>query len=125
MLKGYTPVKEPIFEFMQLPRDHPRVSPTSSITIRPAYADDDFSLSRLAALDSADAVPAAPRLVAEVDGRLVAAVSLTDGSSIADPFTRTADVVELLRKAAAPRLVRRGRRGLTHLRQYRPLARFA
>jgi hypothetical protein len=101
------------------------VTSTSSITIRQAYADDDLSLTRLAALDSVDIVPAAPRLVAEVDGRLVAALSLTDGSSIADPFTRTADVLELLRKAAAPSQVRRGRRGLPRQRRSRPLARFA
>jgi hypothetical protein len=98
-------------------------STASSITIRPAYADDDLTLTRLAALDSADAAPAAPLLVAEVDGRLVAALSLSDGSSIADPFTRTAQLLELLRKAAAPSHVRPRRRGLTLRR--RPLARFA
>jgi hypothetical protein len=94
---------------------------SSSITIRPAYADDDLSLRRLAALDSADAVPPAPLLTAELDGRLVAALSLADGSSIADPFTRTAELLELLRRAAAPSHVRRRRRGLTHLA--RPLVR--
>ena len=96
---------------------------TASITIRPAYAEDDLSLTRLAALDSADATPAAPLLVGELDGRLVAALSLSDGSSIADPFTRTAEILELLRKAAAPSQVRRRRRGLTLRR--RPQASFA
>ena len=37
----------------------------SQITIRPGYADDERALIRLAALDSAPGVPAAPLLVAE------------------------------------------------------------
>jgi hypothetical protein len=40
-------------------------------------------------------------LVAEVDGTPVAAISLVDGHVVADPFERTADVVELLRLRAA------------------------
>ena len=48
--------------------------------------------------------------------RLIAAVSTRDGVAIADPFTRSADAVELLRRrarqldAARPRRRRRGRR---------------
>jgi hypothetical protein len=72
---------------------------TPTITIRPAYADDDAALGRLAALDSAD-VPDRPLLLAEVDGQLRVALSLADGSTIADPFARTSDLVELLRKHA-------------------------
>jgi len=74
---------------------------TAAITIRPAYADDDVALARLAALDSAEGPPAAPRVVAEVDGELRAALSLWDGSAIADPFYATADIVALLRVHAA------------------------
>jgi hypothetical protein len=83
------------------------------ITIRPAYADDQLALERLAALDSADAVPPAPLLIVEVDGRLHAALSLNDGSAIADPFVRTADLLELLRTRAnaAVRPRRRARLG--------------
>ena len=73
---------------------------TPTITIRPSYADDEQSLDRLAALDSSR-VPTGPLLLAEIDGELRAALSLSDGSSIADPFVRTADVVELLRVHAA------------------------
>jgi hypothetical protein len=73
----------------------------SSITIRPGYADDERALFRLAALDSAAGVPAAPLLVAEVDGELSAALSLHDGSVIADPFRPTADIVALLRAHVA------------------------
>jgi hypothetical protein len=68
---------------------------TASITIRSAYADDATALARLAALDSA-AVPPAPLLLAEVDGELRAALSLTDRSVIADPFFPTLDLVSLL-----------------------------
>jgi hypothetical protein len=74
---------------------------TPTITIRPAYADDDQSLLRLSVLDSAPGVPPAPLLLAEIDGELRAALSLSDGSTIADPFFPTADVIELLRVHAA------------------------
>jgi hypothetical protein len=73
---------------------------TASITIRPAYPDDEPALARLAALDSADAPPPPPRVVAEVDGELRAALSLGDGSAIADPFFATADILALLRTHA-------------------------
>ena len=86
----------------------------SQITIRPGYADDHLGLVRLAALDSA-VVPAEPLLVAEVDGELSAALSLADGTSIANPFRPTADIVALLRAHAttvtpAPRTRRRALR---------------
>jgi hypothetical protein len=73
----------------------------TSITIRPAYADDQRALFRLAALDSAAGVPAAPVLVAEVDEELHAALSLADGSVIADPFFPTQHLVRMLRAHAA------------------------
>jgi hypothetical protein len=84
----------------------------SQITIRPAYGDDSCALLRLAALDSASGVPPAPLVVAEVDGELSAALSLTDGSAIADPFRPTAQIVALLRAhvAAARPAPRRRRR---------------
>jgi hypothetical protein len=76
-------------------------SSTAQITIRFAYADDDLTLLRLAALDSAPVVPPMPLLLGEIDGEARAALSLRDGSSIADPFTYTAEVLELLRHRAA------------------------
>lgn len=78
-------------------------SPTSTVdplTIRLARDRDGAELWRLATLDSAD-VPAGPVLIAEVDGRAVAAVALADGAAIADPFHPTAGLVELLRVRAA------------------------
>ena len=54
---------------------------------------------RVAALDSAR-VPRSPLLVAEVDGEIRAALSLEDGSSVADPFHASLDLVDLLRTRA-------------------------
>ncbi len=60
---------------------------------RPA---DEIALRRLAALDST--LPLRGHsLVAEVGGRPVAALDLTDGRVVADPFVRTAGAVALLR----------------------------
>jgi hypothetical protein len=66
------------------------------LTIRVATPGDTRAVQRLAALDSA------PRfngrvLLAEADGELVAAISLVEGSVIADPFKPTAVIVRLLR----------------------------
>jgi hypothetical protein len=66
------------------------------VTIRPAYADDEPALLRLAALDSA-ALPRGPLLVAEIEGELRVAVSALDLTVIADPFHLTSDLVELVR----------------------------
>lgn len=73
---------------------------TAQILLRPAYADDERSLYRLAALDSTPAAPAPPLLVAEVEGELKAALSLSDGGAIADPFYPSAELVALLRAHA-------------------------
>ncbi len=72
----------------------------SEITIRPAYADDEAALTRLATLDSAR-VPSGRLLLAEVDGELRAALATDDGTVIADPFFRTVELIALLRKHAA------------------------
>ena len=72
----------------------------TDIVIRPASAADAAALRRLAALDGAPAPQAGPdALVAEQDGRLVAAHA--DGRAIADPFRPTAPIVELLRLRAS------------------------
>ena len=70
--------------------------PTPTISIRPATASDGRTLMRIAALDSAP-MPFGPVLIAEIDGEPKAALSLNDDRVIADPFTRTAEVVALLR----------------------------
>ncbi|RKQ84916.1 hypothetical protein C8N24_6547 [Solirubrobacter pauli] len=68
-------------------------------TIRFANAQDQAAVERLAQLDSS-VVPAAPLLLAEEGGRLIAAISARNGTAVADPFTRSADAVELLRRRA-------------------------
>ena len=70
-----------------------------AIVIRLSRPEDEPALVRLAALDSRP-VPAAPILVAEADGELRAALSLSDGAEIADPFHRTAPLAALLRARA-------------------------
>jgi hypothetical protein len=81
----------------------------AAITIRRLDESDSAALSRLAQLDSGS-VPEGAVLGAEVEGRLLAAVSLADGASVADPFSRTTELramIELraaqLRRREAPR----------------------
>jgi len=69
------------------------------ILLRRAVPQDGRTLKRLARLDSAH-VPEGELLVAEVDGRIAAAVALDGGRAIADPFRPTAELVELLRMRA-------------------------
>ena len=68
----------------------------NSVTVRPYLADDRRSLERLAALDDRR-VPAQPVVLAEVKGRLLAAVSERTGEAVADPFEPTAHLVAMLR----------------------------
>jgi hypothetical protein len=92
-------------------RSRPRVaragtSPTVSadaVTLRLSRPADDRALEDLAQLDCARLLHG-PHLVAEVGGALRAAISLTDGVVIADPFHRTTALVELLRAGANPQL---------------------
>jgi hypothetical protein len=58
------------------------------VTIRTLGETDRESVVRLAQLDSSP-VPEGDVLGAVVDGRLVAAVSLTSGDSVANPFIRS------------------------------------
>lgn len=67
--------------------------------IRGARSTDEQALTRLAGRDSRPR-PRGKVIVAELDGTLVAARSLTDGLAIADPFLPTAEVAELLARAA-------------------------
>ena len=72
-------------------------SPT--IIIRLATSADRATLSNLAELDSRHPL-AGPAMLAEVDGTVRAALDLSDGSVAADPFVRTAEVVEMLKLRA-------------------------
>lgn len=65
------------------------------VVIRLAHVGDSRALRELAELD-AGRVPAGDALVAEIGGRIVAAVDVANGRALADPFVPTADVVGLL-----------------------------
>ncbi len=69
------------------------------IIVRIATAGDRSSLDRLAELDSTER-PTGATLIGELQERPVAALSLSDGTVIADPFVATGDVVALLRLRA-------------------------
>jgi hypothetical protein len=76
------------------------VTVMTPITIRPSTDADGRALRELAALDSAPPIEG-PVLVAELDDRPVAAISLDGRREIADPFVRTRELVALLRAANA------------------------
>jgi hypothetical protein len=67
----------------------------TDVTIRVASPADEEAVSRLAELDSRPA-PAGYVLVAEVGGELRAAVPVSGGEPVADPFHSTAALTSLL-----------------------------
>lgn len=71
----------------------------SALVLRMAVAADDPQLRRLAHLDSARPL-SGQALIAEQAGSIVAALSLDDGATIADPFVASADAVTMLRMRA-------------------------
>ena len=77
-----------------------REAENAPLTIRHAMATDLPALERLARLDSRR-LPSGELIVAERGERLVAAVSIDTGAVIADPFERTASIVEVLRLQAS------------------------
>ena len=70
------------------------------IFVRDAYPDHTLALERLTLRDDRPALRGHV-LVAERDGELVAATSVTSGRTIADPWRPTADLVTLLELRAA------------------------
>ena len=77
----------------------PMTSSPAALSLRHATPADSAAVAYLAALDDAERLTGSV-LVAFDGDRPVAAVSLDDGRAVADPFTRTADVVDLLRLRA-------------------------
>jgi hypothetical protein len=69
--------------------------PAASVTLRLATGDDDDELARLAALYDRP-LPSGPLLLAEVDGQLHAALTLTGAQELMEPYLPTAALVELL-----------------------------
>lgn len=74
--------------------------PVAEVRIRWAFADDAPALVRLAE-DVGRGAPRAPVLLAEVDGRVGAALSLCDGDAIASPAGLGEDALDLLAVRAA------------------------
>ena len=69
------------------------------IRIRMSQQGDRAALGRLAALDSHEA-PRGQALLGFAGNALVAALPLDGGEAIADPFERSAEVVDLLKLRA-------------------------
>lgn len=67
----------------------------NAYAIRPATEADEPTLRRLAELDSQRPLDG-PALIGEIRGRPAAAVSLTDGRVIADPFRNTVHLRQIL-----------------------------
>ncbi len=80
------------------------------INIRFSTEADRSAVLELAELDER-AAPQGEVLLAESDGRLVAVVGVVDGVSAADPFTLSADALELLKLRAEQERERRYGRG--------------
>ena len=90
----------------------PATENEDAVELRLCRVDDDPALERLALLEGRPA-PAGRYVVAQVDGSVVAAMSLVSGAMLADPFAATAHLIPLLRLRAAqlaPEV--RGSRGL-------------
>jgi hypothetical protein len=80
---------------------------SNTYVIRVATAEDDLSLRRLAQLDSRAPLDG-PVLVGEIAGTPVAALAVTDGRVLADPFVPTDHLLATLRvRAKGMRAVQR------------------
>ena len=71
----------------------------NELVLRADRPTDEQALRRLAALDSVRPIKGRA-LLAEIDGRAIAAIGIDDGKVVADPFEHTAEVVELLKVRA-------------------------
>jgi hypothetical protein len=87
---------------------------SSSVELRLARPDEDRAVRRLAALDDAPELDG-PAMLALVDGKAVAAMSLVDLRVVANPFVRTQHAIALLRLRANHLSDRCERRRARHL----------
>ena len=78
---------------MPAPPTSPRLD---GVLLRKARAADDADLIRLADLDSTRP-PLGPALIAETNGAIIAALCLSTGRAVANPFVPSQYLVELLR----------------------------
>jgi hypothetical protein len=92
-----------LIDFSRRPRTrrhHADGGGDAAVLIRRAAARDEAVIARLATLDERD-LPHGERLIAELQGRPVAAIEVRSGATVADPFVATSAVVELLGLRAA------------------------
>jgi hypothetical protein len=75
---------------------NPSPESTGTLIIRMAVPADAPALRRLAQLDSAPPPVQVPMLVAVADGDVCAALPLSGGTAVANPFRRTAEIVAML-----------------------------
>jgi hypothetical protein len=83
----------------RLPQRRARVTPVSEVAIRLADRRDAGAVRELEQLDGRE-LSCGARLLALVGGIPVAALSVADDKVVADPFEKTAPVVDLLRVRA-------------------------
>jgi hypothetical protein len=76
-----------------------RIDPGADVAIRFAGSRDARALEQLEQLDGRS-LTAGARLVAQLGGVTVAAITVADDTVVADPFARTSGVVDLLRVRA-------------------------
>jgi hypothetical protein len=86
--------------YMRQSFPEPQAEKHEAVELRLCRVDDDPALERLALLEGRPA-PAGRYVLAEVDGKVVAAVSLVSGAVLADPFESTAHLLPLLELRAA------------------------
>jgi hypothetical protein len=73
----------------------PALGPETTITLRLSDRNDEPAIERLGGLSERQ-LPSGRYLVAEVDGRVWAALPLSGGEPLADPFLPALEVKELL-----------------------------
>ena len=71
--------------------------PTATLTLRPATDADADAIARLVEMEEADTLTG-EILLAELDGYVIAALTVGDDRAVADIFRPTADIVALLRE---------------------------
>ena len=88
-----------LMSFRSNPSSSARTGGYHSVAVRLARPEDERAIQRIAALDGAK-VPGGRVLVAEADGELIAALSVSDRQAVADPFRWTSDVMALMEMRA-------------------------
>lgn len=78
----------------------PALGPATTITLRLSDRADEPAIERLGRLSERQ-IPSGRNLVAEVDGQIWAALPLSGGEPIGDPFLPALEVKELLSLRAA------------------------